>query len=208
MAAKAADVIRALAALHEAQATKIARAPTRVVPGYNADHGFAVTEDGRISYLGPAPGGGGGLARQGFSAWWDSSNTVTNNSWTTVNWNFVDYDDGYISGGTLPGSDFVLTGNSLWALSFRVQWPDTTSALRGIRMRATTGFTTYTVCQDLRTVGSGAADTYYAFTVLQPALGSEFTNGSCVIEAYQATGSSQDLVINFVGQQLIASPLT
>lgn len=54
--AKPSDVIRALDALHSETAKRIARAPSRVVPGYNAGHGFAVTEDGRISYLGPASG--------------------------------------------------------------------------------------------------------------------------------------------------------
>lgn len=182
-----------------------------LTPGIYTSPDITIDAAGRLRHIEAGSGGGGGggfLTREGFSVWWDSSNTVSNNSWTTVSWNFADYDDGYISGGSLPGSDFVLAGNSLWLLSFIVRWSDSGSAMRGIRMRATIGVTTYTVIQDVRTIVSGATEAHYAFSAIVPALGTEFTNGSCLIQAYQNTGSSQDVDINFVGQQLVASPLT
>lgn len=58
--AKPEDVVRALDTMHAETATKIARAPTGVTPGYHAVLGGTVTEDGRLRYV----GGGTGLLAQ------------------------------------------------------------------------------------------------------------------------------------------------
>lgn len=45
------DIVAGLSGLHAKEATKIARAPTGVTPGYNRKLGAAVTEDGRLRYV-------------------------------------------------------------------------------------------------------------------------------------------------------------
>lgn len=105
------DVIDELIKLHSKRSKDIAREPTGVKPGYHAGHGFTTMEDGRISYVGPAPAVST-LARASLTG----TITLTNGTVTRIAYDAVDYDS------TVSGNLFAYDAVNDWI--YLSGWPD------------------------------------------------------------------------------------
>ncbi len=95
--ANASDVVRALRAMHQGDATSIARAPTGIEPGFDATTGITWTEDGRARYRTTPSGAGAKLLSMHYK---NSSQSISTSGTPVVNFDQEQYDpDGLVTTG-------------------------------------------------------------------------------------------------------------
>jgi hypothetical protein len=172
------------------------RRPTGIVAGVYENSTVTFDQYGRALYAADgSPGGGGGLTRDGFVIGRDStSQTITSGSWQAISWDYKEYDDGYIFGGT-PFTQLEMTSSQQWLTTIDVRWDSQFSGNVGAAL-TTTGGGLY-IADARPAISSGSLENWHTFTFIS------YWHGSAQnARVYQDSGSSKTLIAYMYAQAI------